>query len=200
MLPNESWARLEKSMALKAAIEDAGVIFASDDDVLAKQKLKIVMKAYELARSLFQAVDMEIESDTDNDDADKVVAETHTALERVMRLVFENATRLLITGAWTQPENNTFLESDTSAVLALARAKAQVYYKKHVLEGMNAGKDARATTSVQAELVTLEEAVLKQSRVVKKAKRIHFLRDRQRRLGLPKRSGDENSSPADSSA
>ena len=200
MLPNESWARLEKSMALKAAIEDANVIFASDDDALAKQKnLKIVVEAYELARSLFQAVDMEIESDTDNDDADKVVTETHAALERVMRLEFENATHLVTTEKWTQGEDNSFLDSDASVLLAFARAKAQVYCKKHVFESMDADKDASTTTSVQAELIMLEKTVLKQSSVVKKAKKDYFLRDRQRRLASPKRNGDENLRPDTSS-
>ena len=201
MLPNESWVRLEKATALKVAIEDASVIFASDTDALAKQKkLKMVMKAYGLAQSLFQAVDMEIGSDTDSDDANEVIADTRDALEQVMRLEFENATRLLTTGAWTQAENNTFLASDRTAVLALTRAKAQLYYQKHVRKSMNADKNVRFSTSMQAELITLEETVLKQSRVVQKAKKLHFLRDRQHKLESPKQCENDCSRPAASSA
>lgn len=162
-------------MALKAAIDEAEAIFGLDEDAVVKQKkLKLVLKAYELAPSLFHAVSMEIKSDTDIDAMNGKKTYTHATLEQVMRLEFDNANGPLANEPWTRPGNNMFLTSETNVAVALARARAQVYYQRNVLETMDAYSDARDKCNVQAELTALERAALKEARKAKNAKRIIF--------------------------
>ena len=66
------------------------------------------------------------------------MADTKAAVEEVMRLEFDNAASDVVVEEGALLQNSIFLASDMNAVLALARARAQVGYKKHVLEGMNA--------------------------------------------------------------
>ena len=80
MASDEAWERLEKCTTLRAASEDATVVFALGDNVMAKQKkLKTIVKVYELAQALFQGVHMEIGSDTDSDDTNGGNADEHAA-------------------------------------------------------------------------------------------------------------------------
>ena len=115
---------------------------------------------------------MEIESDTDSDDCNGGHAAKHDTLAEVMRLEFDNADRLLSNEAQMSVEKSMFSVFEMHAVSVLARAKAQVGYKQHSLKDILAKSTTKDQSTMHAELIKLQNAVLKQTRVVEKAKQV----------------------------
>ena len=192
------WERLVNCITMKAACEDADTIFALEDAVQTKQtKLKTLIAVYELDKKLFQGVDMEIGSDAESDGTNDDEVDEKAAIEQVMRLEFANATREAASEEEVLVRDDVFITSDVNAVLALTKTKAQIGYKKRILEDLDEDKenDPTAKTTMQAELATLEETAAKQRRGVDKAKRGKVLRDRKGELESAKRSAATQASP-----
>jgi hypothetical protein len=133
-------------------------------------------------------------------ESDGEPGEENDSVEQVMRLEFDNAAEELGINQEVISKDGVFLEFDVNAVSVFVSAKAQVGYKKNALEGMNEESSVEDKAEIEAELVTLKETVVKQAKVVEKAKRAKLLRDRKAVLQSPKRSKTQTLSRAASSS
>ena len=135
-------------------------------------------------------------SDTENDATPDNKDDQKAAVEQVMRLEFANACRDAHNEAETLMRDDFFITSDINAVFALAQTKAQIRYKKRILEDLDEEKEnaPEAKTTMQKELDTLKDTAAKQTRVLVKAKRVKILRDRKRELESAKRNAETQKS------